>query len=258
MDFNLTILGSGSAVPNQNRNSTAQILETHDKSFLIDCADGTQLQFMRYGAHTSRISHIFISHLHGDHFFGLVPLLTTMGMKNHNKDVHIHSHPDLEQLLKPLLDYFCHDMSFHIYFEPFNPLESSLIYEDRSITVHTIPLVHSLPTAGFLFKEKAFENPNSYAYCSDTRYTERILPIIDGVKCLYHETTYGSEMEDKAKARLHSTTTDAAKIAEQAHAGKLIIGHFSKRYDDTAPLLQEARAIFPNTYTAYDGMKERW
>ncbi|MCQ2370061.1 MAG: ribonuclease Z [Paludibacteraceae bacterium] len=254
MEFKLTILGSGSAVPARDRNSSAQILETHDKGFLIDCADGTQLQIMKYGAHTSRISHIFISHLHGDHFFGLIPLLTTMGMKNHNKDVHIHSDAQLETLLKPLLEYFCHDIGFNIIFEPYNALESSVIYEDRSLTVTTIPLVHSVPTAGFLFKEKNIDNPNSYAYCSDTRYTERILPIISDVKCLYHETTYGKDFAEKAKGRLHSTTTDAATIAEKANADRLIIGHFSKRYDDPTPLLQEARAIFPNTYLAYDGM----
>ncbi len=300
MDFRLTILGTGSAVPAPGRFSAGQVLETHNKSFLIDCADGTQHQFTKYGVHSSRLSHIFISHLHGDHCFGIIPLISTMSMANHTNDIYIHSHPDLEKVLKPMIDYFCFDLEFKIFFEPFNPLENSVIYEDRGLTVSTIPLVHTMPTAGFLFKEKEGEphlnketldfynvplslypdikrgadfttadgdlipnsrlvtpptKPKSFAYCSDTRYTERIIPIIEGADCLYHEATYCSDDLVKAKARLHSTAAEAATIASKASVKQLVIGHYSKRYDDLTPLLTEAKSIFPDTILSYDGMR---
>lgn len=300
MDFKLNILGTGAAVPAHGRFSAAQVLHTHNKSFLIDCADGTQHQFLECGVKSTRLSHIFISHLHGDHCFGIIALLSTLGMTGHTNDIYIHSHPDLEALLRPMLNYFCFDLDFKIYFEPFNPLENRVIYEDRSLTVSTIPLVHSMPTAGFLFKEKQGERhlkrdmlefyhvpiaqykdikagadfitdsgvivssakltsepteAKSYAYCSDTRYTERIIPLIEGVDCLYHEATYATPELDKAKKHLHSTAAEAATIAQKAGVKQLIIGHYSKRYDTIEPLLQEAQEIFPNTIAAFDGLK---
>lgn len=303
MDFKLNILGTGAAVPAHGRFSAAQVLETHNKSFLIDCADGTQHQFLNCNVKSTRLSHIFISHLHGDHCFGIIALLSTLGMTGHTNDIYIHSHPDLEALLRPMLNYFCFDLDFKIYFEPFNPLENRVIYEDRSLTVSTIPLVHSMPTAGFLFKEKQGERhlkrdmlefyhvpiaqykdikagadfitdsgvivpsakltsepteAKSYAYCSDTRYTERIIPIIEGVDCLYHEATYATPELDKAKKHLHSTAAEAATIAQKAGVKQLIIGHYSKRYDTIEPLLREAQAIFPATTAAYDGLKVRF
>ena len=254
MNFKLNILGTGAAVPAHGRFSAAQVLETPNKSFLIDCADGTQHQFLNCEVHSTRLSHIFISHLHGDHCFGIPALLSTFGMKSHKNDIYIHSHPDLEPLLRPMLDYFCYDLGFKICFEPFDPLQSSVIYEDRSLTVTTIPLVHSMPTCGFLFREKR-ENGASYAYCSDTRYTERIIPIIEGVDCLYHEATYATPELQKARLHLHSTAAEAATIAQKAGVKQLIIGHYSKRYDTIEPLLQEAQEIFPNTIAAFDGLK---
>ena len=225
MNFELSILGTGSAIPSFGRFSSAQVLHTHNKSFLIDCADGTQFQLRKYGIKTNRMNHWFISHLHGDHCYGIISVLSTLAMLHHTGDIHIHAHPDLEPILKAQLDYFCKDLSFQVHFEPLNPLRSEVIYEDRSIKVSTIPLVHSMPTCGFLFKEKEGlphidgelvkfykigvkeiqnikngadfidENgrlvpnsrlitpptpPKSYAYCSDTAYTERIIPIIEG------------------------------------------------------------------------------
>lgn len=300
MDFNLRILGSGAAVPAHGRFSAAQVLETHGKSFLIDCADGTQYQIKRYDVHTSRMGHIFISHLHGDHCFGIVALLSTLGMTNHTNDIYIHSHPDLQKFLQPMLDYFCYDLTFKVCFEPFNPLENKIIYEDNSLTVSTIPLVHSMPTCGFLFKEKEGEPhlkkdmldfykvplcmypsiksgadyvtedgnivqnsrfvseptaPKSYAYCSDTKYSERIIPIIEGVDCLFHESTFASADAYRTKVTLHSTAEQAATIAKKANVKQLIIGHYSARYENVDILLDEAKAVFPNTLLSYDGMK---
>ena len=303
MTFDLTILGSGSAIPSFGRSSSAQVLHTHNKSFLIDCADGTQFQLRKYGVKTTRMNHWFISHLHGDHCFGIIAVLSTMGMLHHTNDIYIHAHPDLQPILEAQLNYFCRDLTFKIYFEPINPLKNEIIYEDKSLTVSTIPLVHSMPTCGFLFKEKAgnphlnrelldfygvgIEDikhlkegadfvtadgrtipnsrfitaptpPKSYAYCSDTAYTERIIPIIEGVDVLFHESTYGQAEFLRTKETLHSTAKQAAIIAQKANVKQLIIGHYSARYATVDHLLQEAQSEFTNTLLSYDGMKHSW
>lgn len=303
MNFELSILGTGSAIPSFGRFSSAQVLHTHNKSFLIDCADGTQFQLRKYGIKTNRMNHWFISHLHGDHCYGIISVLSTLGMLHHTGDIHIHAHPDLEPILKAQLDYFCKDLSFQVHFEPLNPLKSEVIYEDRSLTVTTIPLVHSMPTCGFLFKEKMgnphlnrelldfykvgiedMKNlrngadfttqdgqiipnsrfitpptpPKSYAYCSDTAYSERIIPIIQGSDVLFHEATFAESEAFRTKETLHSTAKQAATIAQKAGVKQLIIGHYSARYADLTPLHNEAQSIFKNTLLSFDGMQHQW
>lgn len=303
MNFELSILGTGSAIPSFGRFSSAQVLHTHNKSFLIDCADGTQFQLRKYGIKTNRMNHWFISHLHGDHCYGIISVLSTLGMLHHTGDIHIHAHPDLEPILKTQLDYFCKDLSFQVHFEPLNPLKSEVIYEDRSLTVTTIPLVHSMPTCGFLFKEKMgnphlnrelldfykvgiedMKNlrngadfttqdgqiipnsrfitpptpPKSYAYCSDTAYSERIIPIIQGADVLFHEATFAESEAFRTKETLHSTAKQAATIAQKAGVKQLIIGHYSARYADLTPLHNEAQSIFKNTLLSFDGMQHQW
>lgn len=303
MNFELSILGTGSAIPSFGRFSSAQVLHTHNKSFLIDCADGTQFQLRKYGIKTNRMNHWFISHLHGDHCYGIISVLSTLGMLHHTGDIHIHAHPDLEPILKAQLDYFCKELSFQVHFEPLNPLKSEVIYEDRSLTVTTIPLVHSMPTCGFLFKEKMgnphlnrelldfykvgiedMKNlrngadfttqdgqiipnsrfitpptpPKSYAYCSDTAYSERIIPIIQGADVLFHEATFAESEAFRTKETLHSTAKQAATIAQKAGVKQLIIGHYSARYADLTPLHNEAQSIFKNTLLSFDGMQHQW
>ncbi len=303
MNFELSILGTGSAIPSFGRFSSAQVLHTHNKSFLIDCADGTQFQLRKHGIKTNRMNHWFISHLHGDHCYGIISVLSTLGMLHHTGDIHIHAHPDLEPILKAQLDYFCKDLSFQVHFEPLNPLKSEVIYEDRSLTVTTIPLVHSMPTCGFLFKEKMgnphlnrelldfykvgiedMKNlrngadfttqdgqiipnsrfitpptpPKSYAYCSDTAYSERIIPIIQGADVLFHEATFAESEAFRTKETLHSTAKQAATIAQKAGVKQLIIGHYSARYADLTPLHNEAQSIFKNTLLSFDGMQHQW
>ena len=297
-DIRLQILGSGSAVPTKQRNQSAQVLTLHNKSFLIDCGEGTQIQMVKHSVPTGRMSHIFISHLHGDHCFGLMGLLSTLGMRGHGGTVVIHSHPKLEQFLRPVLDYFCRDLTFNVEFASFSDLQPEAIYEDKSLTVTTIPLKHSLPSNGFLFREKEKERhiirekidfynvpvreiprikqgadfvtaegivvpnkyltvaaspPFSYAYCSDTMYTEKFIPIIEKVDVLYHEATFLHEHLSRATSTMHSTSIQAATIAQKAQVGKLIIGHFSARYEKPDGLLREAQSIFPNTEIAEDG-----
>lgn len=294
----LTILGCGSALPQKNHNHTSQILEMRNKEFMIDCGEGTQTRIRQYHVKATRLNHIFISHLHGDHCFGLIGFISTQGMLGRTADLEIHSHPDLVRLMTPWIDYFCSDFPFQIKFHPFSPFKSELIYEDRSVKVTTIPLKHRVSSSGFLFQEKQGERhikkdmadaynvpirclkelkagmdyvtpegeviPNSrlttdptpaksYAYCSDTAYTEKIIPLIEGVDCLYHESTFLSDDQARIAATLHSSAAQAATIAKKAGVGKLILGHYSARYDSSAPFLEEAKKIFDNTYAAKDG-----
>ena len=256
----LTILGCGSAKPTKTTSPSGQWLEMCDKSFLIDCGEGVLLTMQRLGLRTGRLYNIFISHLHGDHCFGLIGLLTTLGMLKRTQPMHIYAHPDLEKLLTPLLDYHANDRQYEIVFHPINPRKNEVIYEDRTISVETIPLKHSVPTCGFLFKETRrkqnedgtfyYVTRKRYAYCSDTMYSEKIVPIIEGVETLYHESTFLNEMVARSKEVMHSTAEQAAKIASLAKAGKLILGHYSARVEDHSLFLQEAKPVFENTILA--------
>ena len=256
----LTILGCGSAKPTYQNSPSGQVLCLHDKAFLIDCGEGVQLTMQRMGLRTNRLYSLFISHLHGDHCFGVIGLISTLAMTSRQQPLHIYSHPDLQRLLQPQLDYHCTGISFDVVFHPFNPRKEEVIFEDRSVSVTTIPLKHTVPCCGFLFTEhRRRQNGNGefyresrkrYAYCSDTMYTEKILPVIDGVDTLYHETTYTEEYAQKAPCTMHSTARQAAEIAQKAHVKQLIIGHYSARVDDHNLFLEEAKAIFPNTVKA--------
>ena len=296
--FSVTILGSSSALPTSERYPTAQVLNASERFFLIDCGEGTQRQLRANKIKFTKIDHIFISHLHGDHCFGLIGLISTLGLLDRRKALHIHSHPDLEKLLQPQLDYFCADLPFIVKFEAFNPKASEVIYSDKNIEVETIPLRHRIPTVGFLFKQKPEERklrkefvfkhqpgikemvaikrgedyinkdgmlmPNgkitldpprthSYAFCTDTKYSEKIIEQIRGVDVLYHEATFAKDKEALAKKTYHSTAEQAAKIALKAEVGKLLIGHFSSRYRDLNVLLEEARSVFENAKLALEG-----
>lgn len=154
MSRSLTILGCGSAMPTVKNNPSGQILEMCDKQFLIDCGEGTQNTMRQLACRTARLYNVFISHLHGDHCFGLIGLISTWGMMNRTQDLHIYAHKDLETLLRPLLQYHCQGMSYEVIFHPIDPKKKAVIYEDRTLTVSTIPLRHSVPTCGFLFEEK--------------------------------------------------------------------------------------------------------
>jgi ribonuclease Z len=155
--FDLHILGCGSALPTRRHLPAAQILNVRDKLFMIDCGEGSQLQFRQTKLNYNKIYDIFISHLHGDHCFGLIGLISTMGMLGRTTPLTIHAHRELKVLLRPQLDFFCKELPYEIRFLPFNPAKSELIYEDRSIQVYTLPLKHRMPTAGFLFREQVRE-----------------------------------------------------------------------------------------------------
>lgn len=213
----------------------------------------------RLGVRTARLYNIFISHLHGDHCFGLIGLLSTLGMQRRTQPMHIYAHADLERLMRPWLDYYCADMPYEVVFHAINPRRHERIYEDRTVLVETIPLKHSVPCCGFLFTErhrrmengeKTYDLRKRYAYCSDTMYTEKILPIISGVDTLYHEATYLNAFVDRCRTVMHSTARQAAQIAAKAQVGRLMIGHFSARIEDHSLFLREARDVFPKTILA--------
>lgn len=300
--FEVNILGCGSATPTMQHYPSSQVINIREKLFMVDCGEGAQLQFRKSRLSLSRLNRIFISHLHGDHCFGLIGLISTLDLLGRTGDLYIHAHADLETVLRPQIDYFCRDLAFSIIIEPFNPYENKVIFEDKSVKVSTIPLNHRVPCAGFLFEEHPREAhllkdmisfykipikelkdikagadficedgtivPNSrltkpaqptrrYAYCSDTAYSESIIPIIEGVDLLYHEATFTEKDKARAKSTGHSTTIQAAQIAEMANVKKLMIGHFSARYPDNNELLKEAQTIFPNTMLANEGVCEK-
>lgn len=293
----LTILGSGSALPTRENFPTSQLIDIRDKQFLIDCGEGTQIRLRQSGMKLNRLGHIFISHLHGDHCFGLPGLVSTLGMLNRTADLYIHGPVGIREVFEPQMAFFCAESPFQIRFEEFDARQPAVIYDDRSLSVTTLPLRHRVPCAGFLFREKPGNRhllrewidfykipvaqlnlirqgadfctaegelipnhrlttaPNpviSYAYCSDTAYTEKLIPMLQDVDLLYHEATFADSEQKRARQTLHSTAREAATIALKAGVGKLLIGHYSARYSNKEILLKEAREVFANTELTSD------
>lgn len=293
--FELYILGCGSALPTTRHFPTSQVLNVRDKLYMIDCGEGAQLQFRKSRLKFSRLNHIFISHLHGDHCFGLWGLISTLNLLGRTAELHIYSPRGLEALLLPTLAFFNRQMTYRVLFHEFDTDRPALIYEDRSLTVTTIPLRHRIPCCGFLFAEKQGLNhivremvdfykvplfemnrikngadyvtpegevvpnrlltrpadpPRRYAYCSDTICLPEIAGQLHGVDLLFHEATFASDNLGRAKETYHTTAVQAAELARSAEVKKLLIGHFSARYEDESVLLQEAREIFPETLLA--------
>lgn len=260
----MTILGCGSAKPTRTTSPSGQLVELSDKAFLVDCGEGVQMTMQRLGIHTSRLYNIFITHLHGDHCFGLIGMLTTLTLLKRTQPMHIYAHADLQKLLQPLLDYHCVDRQYEIVFHPINPRKHEVIYEDRTVSVETVPLKHGVPCCGFMFKEThrvkredgSFDRVTRkrYAYCTDTMYSEKIIPIIEGVDALYHESTFLESMASRSREVKHSTASEAATIALKAQVGKLILGHYSARVEDHSLFLEEAKPVFENTVLAEENL----
>lgn len=293
--FKVRILGCGSALPTLKHFASSQLVEVRDKMFMIDCGEGTQIQVRKARVHFNKILAIFITHLHGDHCFGLIGLISTLGMLGRTAPLHVYAPKELESILKQQLDFFCTGLEYEVFFHHVETTEQSVVYEDKSVVVTTIPLNHRIPCCGYMFSEKptlphirrdmidfygipeCYRNnikngadwttpdgevipnsvltepadpPRSYAYCSDTKYIPGLYELLNGVDLLYHEATYCSENEQRAKLYYHSTARQAATVALKANAKKLVLGHFSARYDDENNILNEAKAVFRNTYLA--------
>ena len=294
MSTYLTILGYNSAIPTVKSAPTAQFLEMEERCFLIDCGEGTQVQLRKAKAKFSKINHIFISHLHGDHVFGLPGLISSFRLLGRETPLHVYGPKGIKEMMETIFRITETHQGFEVVFHELSSKKSEKVFEDNRVEVFTIPLDHRIYCNGYLFKEKPKErhlnmqeiskypeieicdyhnlkrgkdiqlsdgyilkNENltkpaepsvSYAFCSDTRYLESIIPIIKNVDVLYHESTFLHDLKKMADYTGHSTALEAAKIARKANVKKLILGHFSHRYNDLSVFLNEACEIFPETY----------
>ncbi|WP_247234810.1 ribonuclease Z [Telluribacter sp. SYSU D00476] len=299
MTFQVTILGSGSALPQPGRHFSSQLLTVEHECFLIDCGEGTQYRLLEQKFRPSRLRAIFISHLHGDHYFGLFGLLNSLSLGSRTEELYLFGPKGLGDIITEVFRHSSTRLSYPLHYHELDADNPGPIWSTSTLTIHTVPLQHRVPCTGFLFREKSkarriikekitldmtyqhmrmlkegrdvYDNegnllypyedytyappkPRSYAYCSDTAYLPELVPYLQDVDMLYHEATFLEDLSERAKKTFHSTAAQAARIAEQARIGKLLIGHLSSRYLDSEASLQEARSIFPNTYMAAEGV----
>jgi len=302
MEWNLRILGANSAIPAFGRHPSCQILRLGDTRIMIDCGEGALLQLLRYGEGLLKIDLVCISHLHGDHVFGLPAVITTSNLLGRKDPLRIIGPRSIRAMIVDFLSHTGSELHYALEFVELDLRQKEWIHKGGHFRIAAFPLEHKVPTYGFLFEEEAFPRrlnvamlerygvpprerlaiamgadwtgpsgeqvahevfvrwdwtPRSYAYCSDTRYFPRLVEWIQGVQWLYHEATFLAEKQAEAYRRMHSTAADAARIARQACVGRLLLGHFSSRYRDLAPFLEEARAIFPKSYLAQEGVVYR-
>jgi ribonuclease Z len=293
----VTILGNNSAVPAFDRHPTSQVVTLDGENFLVDCGEGTQIQMINYKIRRGKISHIFISHLHGDHYFGLVGLINSFSLLSHQQELHVFAPSPLQEIIEMQLRVadtrLCYPLHFHTI------SGEAILVDNEKVEIKCFPTQHRIECYGFVFKEKRkprrliiesvkensiplhfYENLRNgddfitsagevirnewvtepapkgkiYAFCADTKYTESIIPHIQGADMIYHETTYLDNLRDRAEERFHSTTRQAADIASKAGVKKLLIGHFSSKYDTLEEFSQEAQEVFPNTELALEGV----
>ncbi len=296
--FEVNILGCGSALPTLRHSASCQVVNVREKLFMIDCGEGAQVQFRKQKLNFGKLHAIFISHIHGDHCFGLIGLISTLSLLGRTADLHIYAEPALEKGLRPQIDVFCCGIEFQVVFHAIDTTKRCTVYEDRSVSVSTIPLKHRVPCCGFLFEETAplphirrdmidyYGIPNcyikniklgadyilpdgtlienarlvtpaakarSYAYCADTCFDPKVAGMVKGVDLLYHEATFATSELARARQTLHTTAHQAATIAQSAGAKRLLIGHYSARYDEKF-LLEEAIEVFPETMLSNEGL----
>lgn len=296
--FNVNILGCGSAKPSPAHNPSCTVVNFRENLFMVDCGEGAQKEFQRQRLKLPRLNHIFLTHLHGDHVFGLPGLIGTMALSGLEGDITIHTFEDGKQILTSIFDYFNRGLPIEVKFNVIKP-EEAVVFENNSLRIRTVPLRHKIPAVGYIFEEKpglrhinrqmcdfhgvptwAYNNikagadftkpdgsivansvltsepdpPRSYAHISDTAYIPNLAEKIKGVDLLFHETTYLTQDSDKAKERGHSTAAQAAQVAKDAKAGRLLTGHYSSRYRNDNLIVEEAKGIFPNVILGKEGM----
>lgn len=298
--FDVTVLGCSSALPAFGRYPSSQLVHMAGRYFLVDCGEGAQMQLRRYSLKFQRIDHIFISHLHGDHYLGLPGLLSSMHLLGRTDQLDLYADEGLREILDVNNKHSHSVLKYPVHFHPLNFSEPQLIFEDEKVKVSTLILKHSIQCCGFVFEEKnrprklikekieelqipiasmealklgadyttpegkIISNielttdplpPRKYAYCSDTVYNKDLLPQLQNANLIYHESTFMEDMRGRADQTMHSTAKDAASIAKEAGAKRLLLGHFSARYKDLNLLLEEARGVFAQSYLAQEGEK---
>lgn len=297
MTFEVTILGSTAAVPMYSRHPTAQFVQYENTCLLFDCAEATQIQITKFKKKATKIDHIFISHLHGDHYFGLLGLLSSLSLQHRTETLHLYAHAGLAEILTVTFKHSHMNFTYPLEFHEIKPETEQVLFENDQILVRAFPVRHRITCNGFaveekqrqrkLIKEKMLPDftipeilalkssedvlradgtvlkmedftqnfePRRYVFCTDTIYTETILPYIAHADLLYHESTFLDDMADYALMTGHSTARQAAEIARKAQVKRLILGHFSIRYLNLEAFLAEARSIFPETYLATEGL----
>ncbi len=296
--FAVTILGNNSAIPTLERHPTAQVVTCNDQLLLIDCGEGTQVQMVLYKIRRSRIKHIFISHLHGDHYFGLIGLLNSLSLLGRTEPLIIHAPPELEPILQLQLEASFTQLKFPLSFVPLREEAAGVIVEEKDLQVSFFPVKHRIACFGFIIAQQrrkrkiileqalAYEIPSAfysqlqegadyqrkdgllvknnwvtlppapgkkYVYCADTIYDEELIPYLADADMVYHETTYLNALAERAAERFHSTSVQAATLAAKARAKRLLIGHFSSKYTELQPFLDECVPVFPNTELSIEG-----
>ena len=295
--FAVTILGNNSAVPAFDRHPTSQVVTLDGTNYLVDCGEGTQIQMINYKIRRSKISHIFISHLHGDHYFGLIGLINSFNLLGHKQELHIYGPSPLKEILEIQMKVADTSMCYPLHIH--HICEAATLVDNEKITIKCFPTDHRIECYGFSFeqkkqarkldlpKAKEYSIPSAfydrlkngedyitkegvtvqnewvtapaapgkkYAFCADTRYDESLIPHIEGFDMIYHETTYLDHLYERAESRFHSTTRQAATLAKKAGVKKLLIGHFSSKYDTLEEFESETRSVFPNTELALEGV----
>jgi ribonuclease Z len=296
MRFDVTTLGTGAALAARGRYPSAQLLNVRERLFLIDCGEGTQERLRQAQVNFGRLARVLISHMHGDHYLGLMGLISSMHLQGRNLPLDIHGPPELQEVVGLQLRVSRTHLRYPLRFHVVEHVSGSPVFRDERVEVTALALNHRIPSTGFLFrehpqprrlrKEKVDQIPHyarngvkagqdlvlpggiivpnaeltlapppqrSYAYCSDTAYSPELAPFLQGVDLLYHEATFLEALAVRAKETMHSTAKQAATLARDAHAGQLLLGHFSSRYKDVGMLHEEAVQVFPDTLMAEEG-----
>ena len=297
--FEITVLGTSSATPTKYRHPSAQYVRLEGSYLLLDCGEGAQRQLSRYGLRVLKISHVFVTHLHGDHYFGLPGLITSMALYGRTEPLVIVGPPALESIIQVLITESESVLPYELQYVQTQTESIKTVVETEQFKVVSVPLKHRVPCTGFLVQEKgpelklnvdacvkykvpveqydaiklgadyhsqsqglipnnlltspAYKN-RTYAYITDTIYDpEYLVPILQDADLLYHEATFLHERADRAAETFHSTALQAAQIAQASDVKRLMIGHFSARYNDAQSLIEEAQSVFLNTVEAVEG-----
>lgn len=289
--FSVTVLGNNAALPAHGRHPTSQVLVYHDRSYLLDCGEGTQIQMRLAGVRTGKLNHIFITHLHGDHYYGLIGLITSLHLNQRKKPLTIYCPKGLREIVDLQLYYSNTRLTYEIEFIEVDPALNKKVGEDAYLEFISVPMDHSIPCCGYLFREKPrtpkfiksmlekfgvrgievqklkaglpFKSSDNteipanhfmipqpqraFAFLGDTRFNPETATYLKGVSTIYHESTFLNADADRAADRFHSTAAQAAAVAKAADVNKLLLGHYSGKYQNPEFFASEATRVFKNS-----------